>query len=156
MPRRYRPAKREIAPDIRYGSVLVEKFINQMMMGGKKNLSRRIMYEALGKIEEQSGKPALEIFEEAMSNVAPTVEVKARRVGGSTYQVPAEVNSYRRRSLGIRWLLSAARNRDGRGMANKLAAEVMDAAKGVGAAVKRREEVYRMAEANRAFAHLRW
>lgn len=156
MPRRYRPAKRKIEPDIRYGSVLVEKFINRMMMGGKKSISRRIMYDALSTIEERTGKPALEVFEEAINNVMPSVEVRARRVGGSTYQVPTEVDSYRRKSLGIRWLLLAARKRGERGMSNKLAAEFLDAAKGVGSAVKRREEIYRMAEANRAFAHLRW
>lgn len=156
MPRRYRPAKREIEPDIRYGSVLVEKFINRMMLGGKKNISRRIMYEALDMIEERTGKPALEVFEEALGNVMPSVEVQARRVGGSTYQVPTEVGDYRKRSLGIRWLLLAARKRGERGMSSKLAGELMDAANETGAAVKRREEVYRMAEANRAFAHLRW
>ncbi|MEA3310287.1 MAG: 30S ribosomal protein S7 [Chloroflexota bacterium] len=156
MPRRYRPAKRKIEPDIRYGSVAVEKFINRMMMGGKKSISRRIMYDALSSIEERTGKPALEVFEEAMNNVMPSVEVRARRVGGSTYQVPTEVDSYRRKSLGIRWLLLAARNRGERGMSNKLAAELLDAANGAGSAVKRREEIYRMAEANRAFAHLRW
>ncbi len=156
MPRRYRPAKRKIEPDIRYGSVLVEKFINRMMLGGKKNISRRIMYDALSIIEERTGKPALETFEEALNNVMPSVEVRARRVGGSTYQVPTEVDSYRKKSLGIRWLLLAARKRGERGMSNKLAAELLDAAKGSGSAVKRREEIYRMAEANRAFAHLRW
>ncbi len=156
MPRRYRPPKRDITPDIRYDSVLVEKFINRMMYGGKKSLARQIMYDAMDLIEARTKKPALEVFEEAMRNVKPSVEVKPRRVGGSTYQVPVEVPPYRQTSLGIRWLLASARNRHERGMVNKLAAELMDAAQGAGAAVRKREETYRMAESNRAFAHLRW
>ncbi|MGC9398990.1 MAG: 30S ribosomal protein S7 [Anaerolineae bacterium] len=156
MPRRYRPPKRDIPPDIRYNSVLVEKFINRMMYGGKKSLSRRIMYEAMDLVEARTKKPALEVFEEAIRNVKPSVEVKPRRVGGSTYQVPVEVPPYRQTSLAIRWMLAAARARNERGMVNKLTAEIMAAAEGVGAAVRKREETYRMAEANRAFAHLRW
>jgi small subunit ribosomal protein S7 len=156
MPRRYRPSKREVSPDIRYNSVLIEKFINRMMIGGKKSLARRIMYEALDLVEARTKKPGLEVFEEALRNVSPSIEVKPRRVGGSTYQVPVEVTPYRQTSLAIRWMLGAARARNERGMVNKLAAEVMDAAQGAGAAVRKREETHRMAEANRAFAHLRW
>jgi small subunit ribosomal protein S7 len=156
MPRRYRPAKREIQPDIRYDSVLVEKFINRMMYGGKKSLARQIMYDAMDIIEARTKKPALEVFEEAIRNVKPSIEVKPRRVGGSTYQVPVEVPPYRQTSLAIRWLLASTRNRHERGMVDKLAAELMEAAQGAGAAVRKREETYRMAESNRAFAHLRW
>jgi small subunit ribosomal protein S7 len=156
MPRRYRPPKRKIEPDIQYGSVLVEKFINRMMYGGKKSTSRQIMYDAMDLIEARTKKPALEVFEEAVRNVKPSVEVKPRRVGGSTYQVPVEVPPYRQTSLAIRWMLAAARARNERGMVNKLAGELMAAAEGSGAAVRKREETYRMAQANRAFAHLRW
>ncbi|MDF1515327.1 MAG: 30S ribosomal protein S7 [Anaerolineae bacterium] len=156
MPRRNRAPRRKIAPDIRYNSVPVQKFINRMMMGGKKSTSRRIMYEAMDTIEARMNKPALEVFNEAMRNVMPVVEVRPRRVGGATYQIPVEVPEYRQLALGIRWLLAATKSRGGRGMAEKLAAEFMDAANNTGAAVKRREETLRMAEANRAFAHLRW
>ncbi len=156
MPRRNRPPKREIEPDIRYNSVSLQKFINRMMQGGKKSIATRIMYEAMDMAEARTNKPALEVFNEALQNVMPPVEVKPRRVGGATYQIPVEVPQYRQLSLGIRWLLAAARNRPGRGMASKLAAELVDAANGVGSAVKRREDALRMAEANRAFAHLRW
>ncbi|MFP4343536.1 MAG: 30S ribosomal protein S7 [Anaerolineales bacterium] len=156
MPRRYRPSKREIAPDVRYNSVLVQKFINRMMRGGKKSIARQTMYDAMELAEARMKKPALEIFESAIRNVSPPVEVKPRRVGGSTYQIPVEVTAYRQVSLAIRWLLEAARKRHGRGMVEKLAAELMDAAQGAGSAVKRREDTLKMAEANRAFAHLRW
>jgi small subunit ribosomal protein S7 len=156
MPRRYRPPKREVSPDIRYNSVKVQKFINRMMHGGKKSVARRLMYEAMDTVADRMNKDALEIFETAVRNVAPPVEVKPRRVGGATYQIPVEVSEHRQLSLAIRWLLEAARRRPGRGMAAKLSAELMDAANGEGAAVKRREDTIRMAEANRAFAHLRW
>ncbi|MGC9356899.1 MAG: 30S ribosomal protein S7 [Anaerolineae bacterium] len=156
MPRRYRPPKREIAPDIRYNSVLVQKFINRMMRDGKKSVARRIMYEAMDLMEARTKKPALEVFEAAIRNVTPPVEVKGRRVGGSTYQIPVEVSSYRQISLSIRWLLEAAKKRHGRGMSGKLAAELIDASQGAGSAVKKREDTIKMAEANRAFAHLRW
>ncbi len=156
MPRRNRPAKRNVAPDIRYNSVPVQKFINRMMHGGKKSTSRRIMYEALDTIEARMNKPAIEVFTEAMRNVMPSVEVKPRRVGGATYQIPVEVPERRQLALAIRWLLAATQSRGGRGMAAKLAAELMDAAANTGAAVRRREETLKMAEANRAFAHLRW
>ncbi len=156
MPRRYSPPKREIPPDVKYNSVLVQKFINRMMLGGKKSVARRIMYEAMDLVEARTKKPALEVFESAMRNVSPPVEVKPRRVGGSTYQIPVEVTPHRQVSLAIRWMLDAARKRHGRGMVEKLAAELMDASQGAGSAVKRREDTIKMAEANRAFAHLRW
>ena len=154
MSRRNRPPRREVAPDIRYGSVPLQKFINRMMKGGKKSTAQRIMYEALDTAEARANRPGLEVFNEAMQNVMPQVEVKPRRVGGATYQIPIEVPQYRQLSLGIRWILAAAHSRGGRGMAAK--AELVDAASGVGAAVKRREDTLRMAEANRAFAHLRF
>jgi small subunit ribosomal protein S7 len=127
-----------------------------MMIGGKKSISERIMYTAMEQAEARANRPALEIFNEAMQNVMPPVEVKPRRVGGATYQIPVEVEHHRQLSLAIRWMLAAARNRPGRDMAEKLAAELLDASNSAGSAVRRREETLRMAEANRAFAHLRW
>ncbi len=156
MARRSRAQRRDVDPDIRYNSRAVTKFINRMMRGGKKSVARRIMYEAMDIAESRANKPAMEVFNEAMRNVMPPVEVKPRRVGGATYQIPVEVQEYRQLSLAIRWLLRAARNRPGRDMSNKLAAELVDASNSSGAAVRRREETVRMAEANRAFAHLRW
>lgn len=156
MPRRYRPPKRKVDPDARYNSVLVSKFINRIMKYGKKSLATRIMYDALDIIEEQVKKSPLEVVEEAMKNVAPMLEVKPRRVGGSTYQIPVEVPPRRRDSLAMRWILAAARSRPDKSMAQKLASELMDAARGSGAAVKKREDTHRMAEANRAFASYRW
>lgn len=156
MPRRYRPTPRQITPDIRYNSRLVQKFVNRMMKGGKKSVATRVMYDALELIEARAKKPAIEVFETAMGNVKPAVEVKPRRVGGATYQIPVEVPEDRQVALAIRWVLMAAQKRGGRGMAEKLAAELLDAANGAGSAVKRREDAYKMAEANRAFAHLRW
>ena len=156
MPRRNRPPKREIQPDVRYNSVTVARFINKVMKHGKKSLATRIMYDAMDIIEERTSRNPLEVFEQAVENAVPVLEVRSRRVGGATYQVPMEVPSYRRLSLGLRWLVDSARERPGRSMAQKLAAEVMDAAQGEGAAIRRRENVHRMAEANRAFAHFRW
>ncbi len=156
MPRRSRPPKRVIAPDIRYNNVEVQKFINRMMLGGKKSVARRVFYEAMDTVEARMNKPALEVFQAALRNVMPPVEVKPRRVGGATYQIPVEVPRHRQLSLAIRWLLEAVHKRGGRSTAEKLSAELMDAANGVGAAAKRREDVLKMAEANRAFAHLRW
>jgi small subunit ribosomal protein S7 len=156
MPRRNRPPKREIQPDVRYNSVTVARFINKVMKHGKKSLATRIMYDAMDIIEERTSRNPLEVFEQAVENAVPMLEVRSRRVGGATYQVPMEVPSYRRLSLGLRWLVDSARERPGRAMAQKLAAEVMDAAQGEGAAIRRRENVHRMAEANRAFAHFRW
>jgi small subunit ribosomal protein S7 len=156
MPRRNRPPKREIQPDIRYDSVTVARLINKIMKHGKKGLARRIVYEAMDMIEERAKSNPLEVFEQAMDNAMPMLETRSRRVGGATYQVPMEVPSYRRWSLGLRWLVESARERPGRSMAQKLSAELMDASRGEGAAVRRRENVHRMAEANRAFAHFRW
>jgi len=156
MPRRYRPPKRRIEPDVRYNSVTVTKFINRVMKRGKKSVAARIMYDALDIVETRMKRPPLEVMEEAVKNVSPVLEVKARRVGGSTYQIPVEVSPDRQLSLAMRWLLAAARNRPGKSMAEKLANELMDAARGTGAAVKKREDTHRMAEANRAFAHYRW
>jgi len=156
MPRRNRPPKRKIAPDIRYNSIPVQKFINRMMRGGKKSIASRIMYEALDTIEARSNKPALEVFNQAMRNVMPPVEVRPRRVGGATYQIPIEVPERRQFALAIRWILAATQVRGGRGMAAKLASELLDASNNTGSAVKRREDTIRMAEANRAFAHLRF
>ncbi|MGW8319131.1 MAG: 30S ribosomal protein S7 [Candidatus Promineifilaceae bacterium] len=156
MPRRYRPERREIEPDLRYESVTVQMFINRLMKGGKKSTAQRIVYDSFDLIQQRSKREPLEVFQQAMHNATPQVEVKPRRVGGATYQVPMEVPSHRRTSLAIRWLLGAARSRSGRSMAEKLAAEFMDAANGQGAAVKRRDDTHRMAEANRAFAHYRF
>jgi len=156
MPRRNRPPKREIQPDVRYNSVTVARLINKIMKQGKKSLAMRIVYDAMDIIEERTRRNPLEVFEQAVENATPVLEVRPRRVGGATYQVPMEVPSYRRLSLGLRWLVDSARQRPGKSMAQKLAAEVMDAAQGEGAAIRRRENVHRMAEANRAFAHFRW
>lgn len=156
MPRRYRPPKREIRPDIRYNSVNVARLINKVMRRGKKGLAMRIVYDAMDIIEERTNRNPLEVFEQALENTMPVLEVRPRRVGGATYQVPIEVPSFRRLSLGLRWLVEAARERPGKSMAQKLAAELMDAARGEGGAVRRKDNVHRMAEANKAFAHFRW
>lgn len=156
MPRRYRPPKREIEPDLRYNSVLVSRFINKIMKDGKKSLATRIMYQAMDIVQERTQRPALEVLEEAVRNVSPILEVRPRRVGGATYQVPMEVPPFRQTSLAIRWIVSAARSRPGHSMAEKLAAELIDAVNKTGAAIKKREDTHRMAEANQAFAHYRW
>jgi len=156
MPRRNRPAKREIEPDIKYNSVLVSQFVNKLMMQGKKSTAQRIFYDALDIIEARTRRPGLEVFEQAVRNATPILEVKPRRVGGATYQVPVEVRADRRISLAIRWLVGASRKRSGKSMAEKLASELMDAANNTGTTIKRREDTHKMAEANRAFAHYRW
>lgn len=156
MPRRYRPEKRKVIPDLRYNSAAVTMFINRMMYGGKKSTAQRIMYDSFDIIETRSKQNPLEVFDRAITRVTPQVEVKPRRVGGATYQVPIEVPVHRQTSLAIRWLLAAARSRGGRSMAEKLAAELMDAASGQGSAVKKKDDTHRMAEANRAFAHYRF
>ena len=156
MPRRNRPPKREIQPDVRYNSVTIARLINKVMRQGRKSRAMRIVYGAMDIIEERTERNPLEVFEQAMENATPVLEVRPRRVGGATYQVPMEVPSYRRLSLGLRWLVESARQRPGKTMAQKLAAELMDAARGEGAAIRRRENIHRMAEANRAFAHFRW
>jgi small subunit ribosomal protein S7 len=154
--RRAGAAKREVLPDPKFGSRQVAKFINIMMVRGKKSVAERIMYRALGAIEERTRQDALKFFKTALDNVKPLVEVKSRRVGGSTYQVPVEVRPERRTSLSMRWLIGAARRRPEKSMAEKLAAELLDAANNRGAAVKKREDTHKMAEANKAFAHYRW
>jgi small subunit ribosomal protein S7 len=156
MPRRNRPPKRVIAPDVRYNSVLVTQFINRLMKGGKKSTAARVMYDALDLVETRSKRSPLEVFEQAMQNAMPVIEVKPRRVGGSTYQIPVEVSGHRRLTLGMRWMLATSRSRPGKSMAEKLAAEFMDAAQGQGATVKKKEDTHKMAEANRAFSHYRW
>ena len=156
MPRRNRPPRREIAPDVRFDSVLVSRFINRMMRGGKKSTATRIMYDAMDMMEARLKRDSLESFEKAIQNAMPVIEVKPRRVGGSTYQIPVEVSSHRRLTLAIRWLLQATKARPGKSMADKLAAELMDASQGVGATIKKKEDTHRMAEANRAFSHYQW
>lgn len=156
MPRRARVVRREIPPDAKYGNRSISRMINKMMVNGKKSLAERIMYRALEHVEDQLHRPAVDVFEQALRNVTPVLEVKPRRVGGATYQVPVEIRGERRVSLAMRWLVAAARARAGRSMVDKLAGELMDAAQGTGATVKRRDDVHRMAEANKAFAHYRW
>ncbi len=153
MPRRAKVTKRIIIPDSKYNSELVTRFINKIMQRGKKGLAERIMYGAFETIQARTGRNPLEVFEQAVYNVTPVVEVKPRRVGGATYQVPVQIEGDRRRSLAIRWLLTAARNRPGKTMEEKLANELLDAFNGTGATIKRREDTHRMAEANRAFSH---
>lgn len=154
--RRKRNVQRDIAPDIKYGNVTVEKLINYVMKDGKKSTARTIVYGAFDILEGQAKKPALEVFEEAMRNVSPVVEVKSRRIGGANYQVPREVRGERRLALAFRWLLEAARKKSGRSMAEKLAEELMLATKNEGNAVKKKMDTHRMAEANKAFAHFAW
>lgn len=155
MSRRNSPPKRIVPPDNKYNNVHVTMFVNRMMYGGKKSTAQGIMYEAFEIIEERAKRDPVEVFETALRNVMPTVEVKPRRVGGSTYQVPVEVATERGVSLAMRWILQNSRSRGGRGMAAKLAAELMDAATGQGNSVKKKDDTHRMAEANRAFAHFR-
>jgi small subunit ribosomal protein S7 len=156
MPRRNRPPRREIEPDNKHNSVMVARFVNKLMMRGKKSIAERILYDAFDIIESRVQKNPLDVFEEAVNNATPILEVKPRRVGGATYQVPVEVMPERRLSLAMRWLVQNARKRTGKSMAEKLAAELMDAAQGQGATIKKKEDTHRMAEANRAFAHYRW
>ena len=156
MARRYKPSKRKVTPDPKYGNVQIAMFVNRLMKGGKKSTARGVIYEALGLVEERAKRDPVEVFEQALRNITPTVEVKPRRVGGSTYQVPVEVPAGRRASLSMRWLLEAARSRPGKSMAEKLASEILDASQGQGAAMKKKEDTHRMAEANKAFAHYRW
>ncbi len=156
MPRRRVVGQRKILPDPKFGSELLAKFINVVMVDGKKSVSESIVYGALDIIATKSGKDHLAIFEEALDHIRPTVEVKSRRVGGSTYQVPVEVRPVRRNALAMRWLVEAASKRGEKSMAQRLAGELLDAAENKGSAVKKREDVHRMAEANKAFAHYRW
>ena len=156
MPRKGNVPKREVLPDPVYGSVVVAKLINSIMLDGKKGTAQSIVYGAFDIIEQQTGENPLEVFEKAMSNIMPVVEVKARRVGGANYQVPVEVRAERKQTLGIRWLTKYTRARGEKTMAERLAKELMDAANNAGASVKKKEDTHKMAEANRAFAHYRW
>lgn len=156
MPRKGTIQKREVLADPMYNSTVVTKLVNSIMYDGKRGLAQKICYGAFDIIAEKTGKEAMEVFEEAMNNIMPLLEVKARRIGGATYQVPMEVRPDRRQTLGIRWLLIATRKRSERGMSEKLAAELIDASNNTGAAVKKREETHKMAEANKAFAHYRY
>jgi small subunit ribosomal protein S7 len=156
MPRRRVVGQRKILPDPKFGSELLAKFMNVVMLDGKKSTAEKIVYGALEIVAAKADKAHLEIFENALDNIRPTVEVKSRRVGGSTYQVPVEVRPVRRNALGMRWMVDAARKRGEKSMAQRLAAEMLDAAENKGSAVKKREDVHRMAEANKAFAHYRW
>ncbi len=156
MPRRRIVEKREIPPDPVYNSPLVTKFINCLMWDGKKSVAERIFYEAMERIKKRTKEDPLKLFKQAVENAKPRVEVRSRRVGGATYQVPVEVNPYRQTSLAIRWLINFARDRHEKRMAERLAAELMEAAQGRGNTIKKRDDVHRMAEANRAFSHYRW
>ena len=155
MPRRSRPQKREIAPDVRYNSVQVQSFINRVMKRGKKSVATRLMYDTFDMIEKQTKKDPLEVFRQAMKNVSPMMEVKPRRVGGATYQVPMEVDADRQFALATRWILASAKARSGRSFSERLAGELMDAFNNTGSAIKKRDETHKMAEANRAFSHYR-
>ena len=156
MPRRTRPARRIPPPDARHGNRMLQKFINKVMLDGKKSIAERIVYDALEQLEQRERRSGVEVFEQALRNATPLLEVKPRRVGGATYQVPVEIRAERRTALAIRWLIRSARGRPGRSMVEKLTAELLDAAHGQGATIKRREDTHRMAEANKAFAHYRW
>ena len=156
MPRKGYIAKREVSPDPVYGSTLVTKFVNSMMWGGKKSTAQSIFYSAMTNLEQKGGDEALKLFKKAIENCKPLLEVKSRRVGGANYQVPIEVLPERRTSLAIRWIVTFGRARGEKGMVEKLTAELLDAANGRGAAMKKKEDVHRMAEANKAFAHYRW
>ena len=154
--RKYRAKKREVLPDPVYNSKMITKLVNQIMIGGKKGTAQKILYDAFDIIKEQTGKEAIDVYMEAMENIKPQLEVKARRVGGSNVQVPIEVREDRQQTLALRWLVNYAKLRNGKGMAINLANEIMDAANGTGGAVKKREDTHKMAEANKAFAHYRW
>ena len=156
MPRRGAAPKREVLPDPVFGSKVLTKLVSQIMLDGKRSIAEGICYGAFNVIKEKTGKEPIEVFEQAMKNIMPVLEVKARRVGGANYQVPIEVRADRRQTLAIRWLTKHSRSRAGRTMEEKLAAEIMDAANGVGATVKKKEDTHKMAEANKAFAHYRW
>jgi small subunit ribosomal protein S7 len=154
--RRKRAESRVVIPDPRYNSQLVAKFVNNVMERGKKSLASRIVYDALEMVQERTKRPAMDVFEEALKNATPLVEVKPRRVGGATYQIPVEISAGRRTALAMRWLIDSARKRSGRNMAMRLAGELMDAARNEGNTIKKREDTHRMAEANQAFAHFRY
>ncbi|MBQ7031358.1 MAG: 30S ribosomal protein S7 [Bacilli bacterium] len=154
--RKRRAVKRDVLPDPIYNSKVVTKLVNAIMLDGKKGTAQKILYEAFDIVEQQTGKKAIDVYAEAMKNISPALEVKSRRVGGSNYQVPMEVTDERAQTLALRWLVNYAKLRNGKGMAINLANEIIDAANGVGGAVKKREDTHKMAEANKAFAHYRW
>ncbi len=156
MPRKGNVPKREVLPDPVYGSVVVAKLINSIMLDGKKGVAQKIVYDAFEKVKDMTGEEPLEVFEKAMNNIMPVLEVKARRVGGANYQVPIEVRPERRQTLGLRWLTMYTRGRGEKTMSERLAKELIDASNNTGASVKRKEDTHKMAEANRAFAHFRW
>ena len=156
MGRKKKSIDRGHAPDSRYNSVEVTKFVCRMMLQGKKSVCTRIMYEALDTMQQKAGVPALDVFNKALENAKPVVEVKSRRVGGATYQVPVEIRESRREALAMRWIINASRSRSGKSMADKLADELMDAYNGTGTAIKKKEDMHKMAEATKAFAHYRW
>ena len=156
MSRRRRPDKRIVLPDPRFGDIIVTKFINSLMLAGKKSVAERVLYDALDNAEKKFSQPALEVFHKALANIRPVVEVRSRRVGGATYQVPVEVRPSRAQALSIRWLIGAARNRSERTMTDALAVEMGEAYNGRGSAVKKRDDTHKMAEANKAFNHYRW
>ena len=156
MPRRGNVPKREVLPDPIYNSVLVTKLVNSIMLDGKKGVAQKVVYDAFETIKEKTGKEPMEVFETAMENIMPSLEIKARRVGGATYQVPMEVRPARRQTLGLRWLTNYSRARSEKNMSDRLAGEIMDAANNTGSAVKKREDTHKMDEANKAFAHYRW
>jgi small subunit ribosomal protein S7 len=156
MSRRQRAVKREVPPDPQYGSTTVSKFVNALMLDGKKSVAEGIFYEAMRLIEERTGQPAMNVFKQAVNNVKPVLEVKSRRVGGATYQVPVEVRPERRNALAMKWLVGYSRARGEKSMADRLAAELLAASRNEGAAIKKKDDTHRMAEANKAFAHYRW
>jgi small subunit ribosomal protein S7 len=156
VPRKGAVPKRQILPDPRFNSKILSRFINKVMLAGKKSVAERITYDALGIVQEKLGRDPMDVFNQALTNAMPLVEVRPRRVGGATYQVPMEVRPDRRQAMAMRWLIQYARKRPGHSMEEKLAAELMDAANNVGASVKKREDTHKMAEANKAFAHYRW
>ena len=156
MSRRHRAEKREVLPDAKYGDIVLTKFMNAIMLDGKKSTAENIVYGALDIVEDKAKTEPIRVFHDALENIKPAVEVRSRRVGGATYQVPVEVRTERRQALAIRWLVSASRNRNENTMRERLAAELLDAANNRGTAVKKREDTHRMAEANRAFSHYRW
>ena len=156
MPRRGNVPKREVLPDPMYNSVLVTKLVNSIMLDGKKGVAQKVVYDAFAMIEEKTGKAPLEVFTAAMENIMPSLEVKARRVGGATYQVPIEVRADRRQTLGLRWLTAYSRARSEKTMKERLANEIIDASNNTGSSVKKREDTHKMAESNKAFAHYRW
>lgn len=156
MSRKGRVAKRDVLPDPVYNSKTISKLINNIMLDGKKGVAQNILYEAFKKVEEKTGKPAMEVFDQAINNIMPVLELKVRRIGGANYQVPVEVSSERRMTLGLRWLVNYSRLRNEKTMIERLANEIIDASNGTGASVKKKEDTHKMAEANKAFAHFRW